>query len=335
MAEVKIRSHLLESGMELARDVSKEGILLIKKDTELNGKLIKQLIYNDIPMVWIYEESRSEHFQAYQENYNNFADVVKLVREDQPVELKLVKPIIDNFNEVNSHQSLLSYIYGIRRFDQYTYNHSLNVSYLALMLGKWSNYPDNEMLALAGVLHDVGKVKIKNNILNKPGPLTDMEWEEMKKHPYLGYKVVEKSPGMPQDVLPGVLYHHERVDGSGYPEGLAGEEIPELARIIAIVDVFDALTSRRVYREKKDVFEVLQFMHDKYHEFDLKYLRIFTENMLDFLVGEKVLLSDDRLGKIVFKNPIKPFAPLIQTDDGFVDLSKEKDIKIAKVLTER
>jgi len=103
-------------------------------------------------------------------------------------------------------------------------------------------------LALLAVLHDIGKVGINENILQKPGPLTSEEWEEMKKHPEIGYRIAQNTPGL-SAVAEYILAHHERWDGKGYPRGLKGEEIPLLCRILAVADAFDAMTNDRTYRK--------------------------------------------------------------------------------------
>lgn len=329
---LKIQAQYVQEGMVLARDVDTDDALLVSQGSVLTGKLIRQLIKNDIEEVWIYDEVKTDNLKTYQSSIESFEELVKMVQNDEPISPSHAEDIIDNFSTVRSQRSLLKYINGIRKVDTYTYQHSLNVCYLSMMLGKWSKYPDLNTLALAGLFHDLGKVKISTEILNKPGSLTDEEWKEMRLHPYLGYEILRNGSDISQDILAGVLFHHERMNGKGYPQGLKGEEIPVIVRIISICDVFDALTSDRVYHDKRDLYEVLQFMHDCYYDFDIKYLRIFTENMLDVMVGEEVLLSNNQVGKIVFNNPYRSFAPLIQTEDGFVDLSTTNDIKIARVL---
>ncbi len=328
--EILIHTQFLQEGMELARDIEADGILLVAKGTILTAKMVRQFIHNKIFHVWINEEIHTENFKIYQQNYEAFDKLVKMVRDDKPIDMEQITDIVEKFSNTHSYSSLLKYINGIRKVDHYTYQHSLNVCYLAMMLAKWSGSNPNDA-ALAGLCHDLGKIKVGQDILNKPGDLTEEEWREVKRHSFLGYDILLQSGDLSKEVLAAVLYHHERSDGTGYPQGLKGDKIPELARILAIVDVFDALTSDRSYRDKKDFFEVLQFMHNQYQEFDLRLLRIFTEHMLDILVGEQVLLSNNQVGRIVFKNPYRPFSPLIQTEDGFIDLSKTDEIKIARM----
>ncbi len=146
--------------------------------------------------------------------------------------------------------------------DSYTCGHSERVGWLARLTGEALRLPDSDLQTLewSGVLHDVGKLGVPETILNKPGPLTTDEFERIKQHPRLSYEILRTVPSL-QPTLEAVLYHHENHDGSGYPVGLAGEQIPLLARILHIVDIFDALTSARPYRGRMlldDAFQALR-----------------------------------------------------------------------------
>ena len=135
--------------------------------------------------------------------------------------------------------------------DRYTRGHSDRVAYLSAEIARVLGYSDEEVerVRIAGIVHDVGKIGVPEHVLCKPGRLTDDEFELIKKHPEIGFHILEDIPGL-EDILPGVLHHHERYDGKGYPHGLAGDEIPLLARIIGVADTFDAMSSNRAYRAK-------------------------------------------------------------------------------------
>ena len=130
-----------------------------------------------------------------------------------------------------------------------TEEHARNLQNLAVALGRRIGLADRELVtvSLAALLHDIGKLAIPETILDKPGPLTAEEWEVMKGHSEIGYRIVASSPDL-IDVAESVLYHHERWDGKGYPIGIAGCDIPITARILALVDAFDAMTTDRAYR---------------------------------------------------------------------------------------
>ena len=151
----------------------------------------------------------------------------------------------------NIESVLFSLAKAIEAKDPYTEGHVERVSSLALSLGRWLKLPDNEIEALriGGILHDIGKIGIPNRILNKPGPLNDAEWRIMRTHPDIGHRIclpLSQSLGMSLEVI---RHHHEKLDGSGYPDGLQGDRIPAVARIMAVVDIYDALVSDRPYRK--------------------------------------------------------------------------------------
>lgn len=145
--------------------------------------------------------------------------------------------------------TVLALVSAIDAKDPYTCGHSSRVAQLAQALTRELGYDDEtvETVRMAGLLHDIGKIGVPDAILGKPGKLTEEEFAEMRKHPELGYRILR---GIRQfeGILPGIRHHHESWDGSGYPSGLAGEEIPEVARILAVADAFDAMTSDRPYR---------------------------------------------------------------------------------------
>ncbi|MCH8150181.1 MAG: HD-GYP domain-containing protein [Planctomycetes bacterium] len=176
---------------------------------------------------------------------------------------------------------------AIDQKDEYTSGHSLRVGYYATELGKRLRLPkvDLQMLQWSALLHDVGKIGIRDSVLNKRGKLTAEEWAHIQEHPVRSHQVVKEVPQL-ADALDGVLYHHERMDGQGYPEKLAGEDIPLQARIIQVVDIFDALTSNRSYRgafEWRGALKILQ--NDAGIVSDAELVTVFVEMMND-LLGE-------------------------------------------------
>jgi putative nucleotidyltransferase with HDIG domain len=165
--------------------------------------------------------------------------------------------------EVTYDRTLTSLMSALDARDRETEGHSVRVSRLACMLAKEVGLAEKQIKSLerGALLHDIGKIGISDTILHKPDKLTDDEWKIMRVHPDIGARIVEGIPFL-QDTVSVIRYHHERWDGSGYPMGLRGKEIPTQARIFAVADVFDALTSKRKYREKSSAEEALRFMAD-------------------------------------------------------------------------
>jgi len=178
----------------------------------------------------------------------------------QAVEIKAAYDML----EATYDQTLASLISALDARDRETEGHSLRVSSMAAKLGETLGFTHQQLKVLerGSLLHDIGKIGVSDTILHKPGPLNEEEWKIMKLHPDIGARIVEGIPFL-QDTIPLIRHHQERWDGTGYPGGLAGEEIPILARMFSIIDAFDALTSNRPYREKISVQEALQYLNEQ------------------------------------------------------------------------
>lgn len=189
----------------------------------------------------------------------------RLVREMREMSVAMVRSLVS----------------AVDQKDQYTCGHSLRVGYYATMLGRLLKLSEVElqMLQWSALLHDVGKIGIRDEVLNKAGKLTPEEFRHIQEHPTRSHRVVQEVPQL-ADALDGILYHHERYDGSGYPSGLKGEEIPIQARIIQIADVFDALTSSRSYRPAFDWQKALGILAEEAGKtVDPRLQKIFDQHM--------------------------------------------------------
>ena len=211
-------------------------ILISKKNLSFNEK--SNSIYNNASDILNNLFSNPEalgNYEASKEVVNNMVEI-----------------ILDNDFTISSLMSLATH-------DYYTHTHSINVAIYSLSLGAFLRLSTQELSELgeSALLHDLGKSKVDANIINKNGKLTDEEFQEIKKHPALGYRLGVKLGIKNKKVLDGIRHHHEKMDGTGYPFGFKGEEIPYNARIIGICDIFDALTSRRSYKEPMSSFEAL------------------------------------------------------------------------------
>lgn len=178
----------------------------------------------------------------------------------QAVEIKEAYDML----EATYDQTLASLISALDARDRETEGHSMRVSRLAIKLGETLGYSQEQLKVLerGSILHDIGKIGISDSILHKPGPLTTQEWTIMKEHPDIGARIVDGIPFL-QNTIPIIRHHQERWNGTGYPDGLSGTAIPELARLFAVVDAFDALTSNRPYRQKISTKEALHYLHDQ------------------------------------------------------------------------
>ncbi|RGI46294.1 HD-GYP domain-containing protein [Roseburia sp. OM04-10BH] len=216
-------------------------------------------------------------------------------------------------------------LHNMRQVNDSTYAHSLNVAIISRIIGKWLHFSNEELdtLTLAGLLHDIGKTKIPDEVLNKDGKLTDEEFQMIRNHPKYGYDILKSQP-LNSHIKKAALMHHERCDGSGYPMGLTMEEIDDYALIIAIADVYDAMTAARSYRAPLCPFEVIaEFEKDGLQKYKPKYILTFLENIANAYQNNRVMLSDGTSARIVLLNHRHLSKPLVQLDDGAcIDLEK-------------
>ena len=216
-------------------------------------------------------------------------------------------------------------LHNMRQVNDSTYAHSLNVAIISRIIGKWLHFSNEELdtLTLAGLLHDIGKTKIPDEVLNKDGKLTDEEFQMIRNHPKYGYDILKSQP-LNSHIKKAALMHHERCDGSGYPMGLTMEEIDAYALIIAIAAVYDAMPAARSYRAPLCPFEVIaEFEKDGLQKYKPKYILTFLENIANAYQNNRVMLSDGTSARIVLLNHRRLSKPLVQLDDGAcIDLEK-------------
>lgn len=220
--------------------------------------------------------------------------------------------------------------------DNYTFEHSLRVSILATMIGKWLGYNHEQLseLAEAALLFDIGKMKIPEFILNKPNKTREEEFDIVKKHAQFGYSILLKTKGVTNNIKYSALQHHERLDGSGYPLRLRSGQIHEFAKIIMVCDIFDAMTNKRPYKDKASPFEAAEYLQwNAGRTLDSKIVFIFLKNLSVFYTGKDVLLSTGEKGRIIYVDVNYPTRPVIQVGERFIDLVKEKDIQILELFS--
>ncbi|MDR2152310.1 MAG: HD-GYP domain-containing protein [Helicobacteraceae bacterium] len=183
---------------------------------------------------------------------------------------------------VISNKITIASLIKVSAYDYYTYTHCVNVGVYSVGLGKEIGLSPKELerIGAGAILHDLGKAKVDINIVNKPGRLTDEEFIEMKKHPVYGYEILKAQFENDEIVLTSVRHHHEKMNGSGYPDGIMGDNLSLYARVVAVCDIFDALTTKRSYKPALSTFEALNLMKSKMlAELDTKLLTYFIRMM--------------------------------------------------------
>lgn len=242
-----------------------------------------------------------------------------------------VLPLIQEATEDASVFPLLT---ALQTKNDYLYRHSVAVSAIATLIGRWMGLPDNElaMLTVGALLHNAGKMRIPEAILNKEGPLDQEEFDLLKKHTVIGYELLEKTVGLSKRSALIALQHHEREDGTGYPLRLPGSQIDPLSKITAVADVFHAITSHRVYRNAAPFHQMIGNIYNgSLGRFDYPIVHTFTKRLMNAMVGSEVTLTDNRRGRIVLVNPADPTVPLVQVGSEFIDLSREPEVNMEAV----
>lgn len=189
--------------------------------------------------------------------------------------------------------------------DEYTFKHSVDVATIAMVIGKQYGLNNEQIreIGIAGLLHDVGKSKIPNEILNKPGRLDDDEFALMKQHSLFGFQIIKEKEMFSDGIMRGVLQHHEKINGAGYPLGVEADKIHTYAKIISVADIYDALVTDRPYKSafsKRDAVEMIMAMT---RELDMKAMTSFLESVILYSVDSIVQLSNGEKAKVVENNP--------------------------------
>lgn len=335
---------MLENNMVLAKDiVFKERLVLKKGARNINqyaGKLsnmgihylyIEDTICNDIIVPdAISEDTR----QLCKKTLIN--TMISIVNHEDNVLDKLnssIEHIINDITTMNIKHSLAD----IRTIDEYTFSHCISTTVYALLIGKELNYSKTklEQLAIGTLLHDIGKVLLDGKILYKKGTLSYSELEYVKKHVICGYDFIKDRNDIPDASKKIILNHHERLDGSGYPNRLKGEELDEFTKIAGIADVYDALVSDRCYRKKWKTNKAIKFLLENSDiKFDANLVRVFINNIAVYPNGSTIRLSDGRMALVKEQNYSIPLRPVIKVfADQWGHIIPVEEIDLMKILS--
>lgn len=358
MNVIQIMLHRVTLGMTIAEDVYRKSQLLIPKGTVVDNEVLNILRYSSIVSVAVYGKDTSQNtapipekthskqiqesksFKKFEKNFHEtterFSSTLNdIASRNKDVDIDI---LFDSANEIMSGETntyhLMDILSNIRYFDDSTYAHSLNVAMLANILGRWLHMEEHDLklLTVAGMLHDIGKVLVPLEIIQKPGPLTKEEFEIIKQHSLNGYKLL-KEKNVDTNICHAALLHHEKCDGSGYPLGLKGNRIDELAKLITIVDIYEAMTANRCYRKGICPFAVIRMYEEEgYSKYDPKYLLPFLQGISDTYLHNTVLLSDGRTGEIILTNKTAVSRPGLLVNGKYLDLTRYPELNIMAIL---
>ncbi|MGY4689060.1 HD-GYP domain-containing protein [Salibacterium sp. K-3] len=351
------RVDALDQGEKLGKALlNDEGKILLNQGVELSAGLIKQLKAKGITYVYVKDpvtddieimqplrdETRIKALQTMKEEFKMIGKEENLAGTFQGENLsKAFSNIVDMvLNDVKSHNEAVTLLSDVMLYDSYIFTHSLQVTVYALRLAVELGYSDKALreIGLGAILHDVGKMKIPEEILNKPGKLTDEEFDIVKKHTEDGYYLLKDLPNVPLLAAHCALQHHERLDGSGYPRGISEQDMHEYAKILGVADVFDAVTSHRVYRKAMQPHEGLEMLYSGAGTlFDYDMVTAFQKVIALYPAGVTVDLSNGGKAVVVKQNQDMPGRPVVRIveQDGRavsspydIDLTSHPDITI-------
>lgn len=275
----------------------------------------------------------SRQFQLFSHDFSKCADHYRdnimnaIYRNEQFHANDLIKETMDLLCMDGGKISVFDMLLNMHNIDDSVYNHCIDVALVSNILARWLDFSeaDQLMATACGLFHDVGKFLLPSGVLRKPGKLTADEFEIVKTHTTEGFHLLGKFQNIPETVKNSALMHHEKCDGSGYPYGLKGDEIDKFAKIVTIADIFDAMTSERVYRSAMCPFTVIKYFEDDgLQKYELKYILTFLENVANSYLNHRVTLSNGMEGNVIFINRDKYSKPVIRTEnDEIIDLQAQ------------
>ena len=362
-----------KEGMVVGQAVYKEDMsVLLGEGTVLNQQMIDSLSERNIVSVEIREEDGEEalapmpqksqgvqgapaktiplkepildegYVRDYGDCFIELKSLFEVTKAHGSVDKDSAETLAQNILPLCSGAKAVAHIHNMTPKGEYTIHHSLHVAILAGLMGKWLKMPRKDQLRLitAGALILIGNLRIEQAMLDKEGVLTPDERKIMQEHPKFGHELIMAGGlGEDKEIAEAVLQYHERGDGSGYPRGLVKEEIGKFARILAIMDMYDAMASDRSYAKKRSPFEVFNILSDDIMngQLDTEFGFRFIRRVCHSLNGNWVKLSNDEAGKIIYIDESRLAAlPVVQTMDGeFMDLNLRTDVKVEYLLTSR
>jgi len=337
------------NGKRLIRDViDRHGRVLIAAGNVLWPELVSLLAKHKIAAVWVKDD------ETEKVNNHEIWAVDDLVDEQTRLTLMdgLQQTLVGNkklteqlevmkvgvlqiVEELSRRQDLLLYLNDIRGVSNYLYKHSVNVSILAIALGLTIGLTKDEvyLLGMGGLLHDLGKMRIDPAILDKRGPLTVDEFKQVKEHTIIGYNMLRLETQLDPRIALIALQHHEYSNGMGYPWGIVKNDIHPFSRIIAICDVFDALTTDRAYRSRmpaRAAMKIITAGSDQ--QFDGELVEAFRKVAVIYNIGCRVKLSNGLYGEVAGLNSADASRPIVATKFGLINLFYKPELDIVEAI---
>lgn len=327
------------SGMTLMQSIIDEhtGTVIVARGQTLTEENIEKLKNFEHTQVWIALQTESTIWKVEPkkiEKYKSYEKTLKVImrgHEKAPISIKELEEIADDMlKEFVDDYEILACVNLSSQLDTETFCHSVNVAFLSLLMGRWLKYEPHKLknLILAALLHDVGKISLSTLLKHKSEDQMDyMEKLEYRRHTVYGYERLVTYNEVDVEVLKGVLSHHERCDGSGYPLSLRENKINDLAKIIGIADTYDCL------KQQYHIFEVIRHLGNlMIRKFDVNLLLEFCHNLTHYYIGCAVLLNTGEIGEVAFIQSQALSRPILKVKDEYVNLYESTHLEIVKVL---
>jgi len=308
--------------------------ILLKANKKLTQAYVNRIQQMDISGLYVFEDDEITDHTPIVSEKTRMAALRSLKRLNIDDCLYIANDIVE---EIRESESMVVETLNLSTYDNYTYVHSVNVDITSVVLGVALGLRDDELrkLSQAALLHDIGKTCLPIEILNKPGKLTEEEYEEVKRHSWHGYNMLKNNEEISSVTRNAILSHHENEDGTGYPRNLTSERIHKYAKIIHVADVYDALTTKRVYKDAMNPSDAMEYlMANTTTMFDKDIVATFMQYVAPYPLGVTVELSDGRTGIVIKNNREMLSRPIVKVEGGhMINLTKELDLTVTKLLT--
>lgn len=311
-----LNSGITEVLIDTVKGLDADGIAESEAQRHLTERMVEAVIHHPEPQPRQFREEVAVAQKIQQEANTVVASMLDDVRMGRQMQVEKMEPVVERVTDsILRNQGALLSLNRIKQADTYTFQHCVSVCTLMVAFCRFMGM-DHETIQLAGMggmMHDLGKMQIPDSVLNKPGKLTDEEFDVMKSHVVLGVEILRQTPGLPAGVFEIAGQHHERFGGKGYPHGLEGQEISLLGRMASIVDVYDAITSNRVYHQGMEPALALQklFEWSEFH-FDPDLVQHFIQAVGIYPTGSLLRLESGRLAVVVDQSPKDLLHPTVR-----------------------
>lgn len=326
-----VRTRSLKEGMRIDQAiVDKSGRTLITRGTYLDDFMIDSLLKLGVGGIYTSEGEDDPEDEQIPEEIKEKIEKLKVA---DPAKVQLTESVKERVSEgiqylyqntesesftdtttniandlmkaVLENDAIAVDISTLKVSDEYTFKHSVDVATMAMVIARKHGFPEQQIyqIGITGLLHDVGKSKIPNEVLNKPAKLSDEEFALMKQHTLFGFQILKDKADINDDIRLGVLQHHEKINGKGYPLGLSSDKINSYAKILSIADIYDALVTKRPYKNPFSQRDAVEMIMSMTTELDIDMMKSFLESVILYPVGCTVKLSNGESAKVVKNDP--------------------------------